>query len=186
MGSGGITGPSRLTLSPTASTETTGRGHAGLSFRPAPAGVRTRESERETRAYLVAPDPMLLFKLLPVFQPPHGGRRVPPGRTAELDRVGGGHGVKPLLHLFRAGPVRSSCLETTAQGGWTDGLTSLAKLLVEKIVLFCMRTFPRPRGTTDLRKVFRPLTQLEVPGGGLLVGLGLLTGGNLFEEPALP
>lgn len=73
--------------------------------------------------YLVATDAMLLLELLPVFQPPHGRRWVSHGRAAELDGVGGWHGVEPLLHFVRVCPVRSPCSkgthpETSAPGNW--------------------------------------------------------------------
>lgn len=59
--------------------------------------------------YLIASDAMFLLEFLPVLQPSHGRGRAPPCRAAELDRVGGGDGVQPLLHLLRVGPVGRSC-----------------------------------------------------------------------------
>lgn len=56
---------------------------------------------------------MLLFKLFPVFQPPHGRRWVPHGRTTELDGVGRRHRVQPLLHFVRVCPVGRSCFKQT-------------------------------------------------------------------------
>lgn len=58
---------------------------------------------------------MLLFKFLAVFQPPHGGRWMAPGWAAELDGVGGRHGVQTLLHLLCVGPVRRPCF---GKGHW--------------------------------------------------------------------
>lgn len=60
-------------------------------------------------SYLVPANAMLLLKLLPVFQPPHGRRWVAHGRAAELDGVGGWHGVEPLLHFVRVCPVGRPC-----------------------------------------------------------------------------
>lgn len=63
--------------------------------------------------YLVAADAMLLLELLAVFEPAHGGRGVPHGWAAELDGVGGRHGVQPLLHFVRVRPVRRPCANGT-------------------------------------------------------------------------
>lgn len=60
------------------------------------------------QSYLIASNAMLLLKLLPIFQPPHCGRWIPPSWTAEFHSVGGRDSMQPLLHLFCVGPVRCS------------------------------------------------------------------------------
>lgn len=84
-------------------------------------GQEEKSQNAMVSPYLVATNAMLLLELLPVLQPAHGGRWVAHGWAAELDGVGGRHGVEPLLHLVRVCPVRCPCSkgthpETSARG----------------------------------------------------------------------
>lgn len=59
--------------------------------------------------YLVASHAVLLAEGPAVLEPAQLGPGAASRRAAELDRVGGRHGVQLLLHLGRRGPVRSPC-----------------------------------------------------------------------------
>lgn len=106
--------------------------------------------------YLVASHAVLLAEGPAVLEPAQLGPGAASRRAAELDRVGGRHGVQLLLHLGRRGPVRSPC----DAGGREELVTGLQHSQVAV--------------RASLRAPLRLIWEQREVGGGLGWGAGMV------------